>query len=353
MKRFIAIVFIGALLIGCGSNIKEKEEEEETDKAVQTDQFTGLAERAKQLFGTLPTVAENPDNILTNEKVALGKKLFFDVRLSKDNTISCNSCHNLKTFGVDNLPVSPGNDKGSFGTRNSPTVLNAALHFSQFWDGRAKDVEEQAGMPILNPVEMAIPNEKFLEDRLSGIEEYKKGFAIAFPDEENPINYTNIKNAIAAFERMLITPSPFDAFLNGKENALTNKEKEGLDMFMRTGCIACHSGKLLGGHSLLKFGSFYNYWELTQSSIIDMGRYEVTQKEADKYLFKIPSLRNVAQTAPYFHDGSVEDLSEAVKIMAKLQVDKDLSDEDAKSIVAFLNSLTGKLPKLPETKIIE
>ncbi len=351
MKKLIVIAFIGALMIGCSSDTKNIEEE--TVKTAQTDRFTGLLERSKQLFGTLPTIAENPENVLTDEKVALGKKLFFDVRLSKDNTISCNSCHNLKTFGVDNLPVSPGNDKGSFGTRNSPTVLNAALHFSQFWDGRAKDVEEQAGMPILNPVEMAIPNKKFLEDRLSDIKEYQKAFSIAFPNEEDPINYNNIQNAIAAFERMLITPSPFDSFLAGNPDALTEKEKEGLDMFMRTGCITCHSGKLLGGHSLLKFGSFYNYWNLTKSSTIDMGRYEITKKETDKYLFKIPSLRNVAQTAPYFHDGSVKELSEAVKIMAKLQVDKDLSDEEAKLIVAFLNSLTGELPKLPETKIIE
>ncbi len=352
MKRLIAIAILGALMLSCSPDTKKKPEEKEK-KPAQTDQFTGLTERAQQLFGTLPMVAENPENILTDEKVALGKKLFFDVRLSKDNTISCNSCHDLKTFGVDNLSVSPGNDKGSFGTRNSPTVLNAALHFSQFWDGRAKNVEEQAGMPILNPVEMAIPSKKFLEDRLSAIKEYQKGFAIAFPDDKNPINYNNIQNAIGAFERMLITPSPFDSFLAGNANALTNKEKAGLDKFMRTGCITCHSGKLLGGHSLLKFGSFYNYWELTKSSTIDMGRYEVTKKEGDKYMFKIPSLRNVAQTAPYFHDGSVENLEEAVKIMAKLQVDKDLSDEDAKLIVAFLNSLTGKLPKLPETKIIE
>ncbi len=352
MKKLIVIAFIGTLMLGCGSDTK-KNPEEEQKTVKQTDQFAGLTERAQQLFGILPTVAENPENILTDEKVALGKKLFFDVRLSKDNTISCNSCHNLRTFGVDNLAVSPGNDEGSFGTRNSPTVLNAALHFSQFWDGRAKDVEEQAGMPILNPVEMAIPDENFLEDRLSGIDEYKKGFSIAFPDEQNPINYTNIKNALAAFERMLITPSPFDSFLAGNTDALTDKEKAGLDKFMRTGCITCHSGTLLGGHSLLKFGSFYNYWELTKSSTIDMGRYEVTKKEGDKYMFKIPSLRNVAQTAPYFHDGSVEDLSEAVKIMAKLQVDKDLSDEDTKLIVSFLNSLTGKIPKLPETKIIE
>ncbi len=340
MKHFLTFLLIGTIVISCGTSTTK----EETAKS-ETDQFAGLAEKAKPLFGTLPAVAENPENPITNEKVALGKMLYFDVRLSKDNTISCNSCHNLATSGVDNLPVSPGNDEGSFGGRNSPTVLNAAFHMAQFWDGRAKDVEEQAGGPILNPVEMAIPNEKFLEDRLAGIEEYQAAFAEVFPKEKNPIKYSNVQKAIAAFERKLVTPSPFDAYLAGDDKALTDAEKAGLDKFISVGCIACHSGNLLGGTMYQKFGTFSNYWEATGSDPIDEGRFEVTQNEADKYMFKVPSLRNIAGTFPYFHDGSVKDLGESVKIMAKLQLNKELSEEEVKSIVAFLNSLTGEVPK--------
>lgn len=339
MKHFLSFLLIGALVVSCGSSTtKEKSNE------IEIGQYGGLAEKAKPLFGTLPAIAESPENPITAEKVALGKKLYFDVRLSKDNTISCNSCHNLNTAGVDNLSVSPGNDEGTFGGRNSPTVLNAALHISQFWDGRNKDVEEQAGGPILNPVEMAIPTKAFLEERLAGIEEYQIAFAAAFPDEENPIQYINVQKAIGAFERKLITPSPFDAFLAGDDKALTDAQKAGLDKFISVGCIACHSGNLLGGTMYQKFGTFANYWEATGSDPIDEGRFEVTQNEADKYMFKVPSLRNIAGTHPYFHDGSVSDLGESIKIMAKLQLNRDLSEDEVASMVEFLNALTGDLP---------
>jgi cytochrome c peroxidase len=339
MKYFYLILLIGLLLVSCGTSTTN----EETAEA-EIEAFAGLLEKAKPLFGTLPSIAENAENVLTDEKVALGKMLYFDVRLSKDNKISCNSCHNLSTAGVDNLPVSPGNDEGSFGGRNSPTVLNAAFHIAQFWDGRAKDVEEQAGGPILNPVEMAIPSKNFLEDRLAGIVEYKMAFASAFPEDENPIKYINVQKSIAAFERKLVTPSAFDAFLAGDNNAINDEQKAGLDNFISIGCIACHSGNLLGGNMYQKFGTFGNYWELTGSDPIDNGRFDLTQNEADKYMFKVPSLRNVAGTSPYFHDGSVKDLGESVKIMAKLQLNKELSEEEAKSIVTFLNSLSGEVP---------
>ena len=339
MKHFLSLLFIGALVVSCGTSTTKEESAE-----AEIDQFAGLSEKAKTFFGTLPAIAENPENPISDEKVALGKKLYFDVRLSKDNTISCNSCHNLSTSGVDNLPVSPGNDEGSFGGRNSPTVLNAALHMAQFWDGRNKDVEEQAGGPILNPVEMAVPSKAFLEERLAGIEEYQTAFAAAFTEEENPIQYINVQKAIGAFERKLITPAPFDAFLAGDNDALTDAQKAGLDKFISVGCIACHSGNLLGGTMYQKFGTFGNYWEATGSDPIDEGRFEVTKNEADKYMFKVPSLRNVAGTHPYFHDGSVKDLGESVKIMAKLQLNKDLSEEEVTSMVEFMNSLTGEVP---------
>lgn len=338
---YLAYAIAFTALIACGDETTETKEVETTP---ETKELTELQERAKTLFGELPEVVDNPENPITEEKVILGKQLYFDVRLSKDNKQSCNTCHNLNTFGVDNLPTSPGND-GKNGTRNSPTVLNAALHASQFWDGRNKDVEEQAGGPILNPIEMAMPSEEFVVERLSGIEEYKELFAKAFPEEEQPITYKNLQKAIGAFERKLITPSKFDDYLAGNDEALNEQEKRGLETFMTTGCITCHSGNALGGQLIQKFGLFGNYWELTKSDKIDEGRFEVTQNEADKYFFKSPSLRNVEKTYPYFHDGSVNELNEAVKIMAKLQLNKELTEEETNDIVAFLNTLTGYVPQ--------
>lgn len=338
---YLAYAIAFTALIACGD---EKTETKEVETTPETKELTELQERAKTLFGELPEVVDNPENPITEEKVILGKQLYFDVRLSKDNTQSCNTCHNLNTFGVDNLPTSPGND-GKNGTRNSPTVLNAALHASQFWDGRNKDVEEQAGGPILNPVEMAMPSEEFVVERLSGIEEYKELFAKAFPEDEQPITYKNLQKAIGAFERKLITPSKFDDYLAGNNEALNEQEKRGLETFMTTGCITCHSGNALGGQLIQKFGLFGNYWEYTKSDRIDDGKFEVTQNEADKYFFKSPSLRNVEKTYPYFHDGSVNDLDESVKIMAKLQLNKELTDEETNDIVAFLKTLTGDVPQ--------
>lgn len=341
MKKITLIAIASISLLACQNSSQNKAKTTETPK---TD-YTALSQKAKVLFSTLPEVAENPDNPITPEKVALGQKLYHDVRLSKDNTISCNSCHNLNTYGVDNLPVSPGNDEGTFGGRNSPTVLNAALHIAQFWDGRAKDVEEQAGGPILNPLEMAMPNEKAVEDRLAKIEEYQELFKKAFPEDKNPIKYENLQKAIGAFERKLITPTKFDDFLAGNNNALNNAEKKGLQTFIDAGCTACHIGNNLGGNMYQKFGLFSNYWEATGSKKIDEGRFEATQNEADKYFFKVPSLRNIAKTYPYFHDGSVEKLDQAIQIMAKTQTGKELSAQQIQEIIVFLNTLTGEVPQ--------
>ena len=233
-------------LFACNNATENEQPVESVVEEVTT--LTPLQEQAKALFGVLPEQVDNENNPLTAEKIKLGKKLYFDTRLSKDNTISCNTCHNLENgTGVDNLPVSPGNDEGTFGTRNSPTSLNAALHISQFWDGRAKDVEEQAGGPILNPVEMAMPSEDFVVERLSEIEEYVALFKEAFPKNEEALNYQNIQNAIGAFERTLMTPSKLDEFIAGNENALNDQEKKGLETFVAVGCVSCHSGNALGG----------------------------------------------------------------------------------------------------------
>lgn len=339
MKKNLFYIAILFGFISCGNQEQEKTEETAVD--ITTVATTALIEKAKGIFGELPKQAVNPENEITDAKVKLGKILYYDNNLSKDKTMSCNTCHNLETYGVDNKPVSPGDDGTSFGSRNSPTVLNAALHISQFWDGREPDVEAQAGGPILNPVEMNIPSEEFLIDRLSKIEEYTSLFAEAFPGEENPLTYDNIKKSIGVFERTLITPSKFDDFINGDATALNEQEQKGLETYINVGCITCHSGNNQGGTMFQKFGIFTDYASLTKSEVIDEGKFEVTQNEADKYIFKVSSLRNIEKTYPYFHDGSVADLSEAVKIMAKTELNKDLSEEELNDIVAYLKTLTS------------
>jgi cytochrome c peroxidase len=281
------------------------------------------------MFQPLPKVAN-----LDQAKVELGKKLFNEKALSIANDLSCNSCHNLATFGVDNKPTSDGH-KGQKGTRNSPTVLNAALHFTQFWDGRAKDVEEQALGPVMNPVEMAMPSESEVISRLKSNAEYVGLFAKAFPSEVDTVTFKNIGRAIGAFERTLITPSRFDSFLAGDDKALTEQEIKGLRSFRDVGCVACHSGATLGGQMFQKIGLVKQY------PAKDLGRYEVTKNEVDKYFFKVPSLRNIEKTYPYFHDGSVKTLEEAIKLMGEYQLGRQLSDEQVKDIVAFLRTLTS------------
>ncbi|MFN8260767.1 MAG: cytochrome-c peroxidase [Chitinophagales bacterium] len=298
---------------------------------------------ASGIFQPLPKQADNASNPITPEKVALGKMLYYDTKLSMKGNNSCNSCHNLSTFGVDNKSFSIGDD-GLPGGRNSPTVLNAALHATQFWDGRAKDVEEQAGMPIMNPVEMHMPSKALVEERLKKEESYKKLFAAAFPNDKNAVSYGNLEKAIGAFERTLMTPSKFDEYLAGKANALTKEEKDGLDLFMKTGCTTCHAGVVLGGQMFQKFGIYGNYWDLTKSAKVDSGRITVTKNASDLYVFKVPSLRNVEKTGPYFHDGSVADLNKAISIMAKSELNKTLSDNEVQSIASFLKTLTGTVP---------
>jgi len=346
MKRIYLIIAMLALIFySCNKGSKKDDESEDrfkakSGKAVPEDV---LLKQALTLFAVLPENADNPDNPVTKPKIKLGRILYFDKPLSKSQTQSCNTCHNLSTFGVDNESLADG-DNGSLGDRNSPTVFNAALHSTQFWDGRAKDVEEQAGLPILNPIEMDIPSEKFLVDRLSGIKMYRDMFATAFPESENPLTFENIRLAIAAFERTLLTPSRWDDYLMGNTAALTKQELKGLETYISVGCITCHTGSMVGGNMFQKFGLFSNYWKLTGSKNIDIGRMKETNNETDKYMFKVPSLRNVAKTAPYFHDGSVEDLKEAAIIMAKLELNKDLTDQEVNGIVLFLNTLTGDLP---------
>jgi cytochrome c peroxidase len=342
-KIFTFFILGGLFFTACQPTNTETTEPNASEEAVVKTEKSELLKQAQMMFGNLPEVADNELNPLSDEKVILGQMLYFDKRLSKGETQSCNTCHNLNTYGVDNLPTSPG-DNGTLGTRNSPTTLNAAFHATQFWDGREPDVEAQAGGPVLNPIEMGMPSEEFTVERLVGIAEYQDLFVKAFPGEEAPITYANMKKAIGAFERKLVTPSKFDHFLAGDETALNEQEKKGLETYIKVGCTTCHMGNVLGGNMLQKFGIFAEYWTLTGSKVIDEGLFTVTQKETDKYIFKVPALRNVAKTAPYFHDGSVADLAESVKIMAKTELNKDITEEEVKDIVAFLNTLTGEVP---------
>ena len=274
----------------------------------------------------------------TDAQITLGRTLFHDVRLSAGGDISCNSCHTLSAYGVDGQPTSTG-FQGKKGGRNSPTVFNAAGHASQFWDGRSPHVEDQAKGPVLNPIEMAIKDDKAAVEILRGIPGYLPLFTAAFPDEKVAITWDNYGKAVGAFERQLVTPARFDAFARGDDNALTEEEQKGALLFMATGCMSCHMGPLFGGNSFQKVGNVKPWPRLD-----DHGRRDLTKAEADDMVFKVPSLRNVEKTAPYFHDGQTATLDEAVRMMARHQLGKELADGEVASIITFLKTLTGVLP---------
>jgi cytochrome c peroxidase len=293
-----------------------------------------LRERAKAVLGVLPDEATSAANPVTPEKIALGRMLYYDTRFSKNQDLSCQSCHDLATNGADAGPTSVGH-RGQRGERNAPTVFNAAFHVAQFWDGRAADVEEQAQGPELNPVEMAMPSADAVVVVLRSIPGYLPLFQAAFPGEADPIGYVNMARAIGAFERRLVTPSRFDAFLEGQDSALTAQEQQGLATFLDVGCTSCHNGATVGGRLFQKLGLVKPY------PTADPGRAKVTGEATDQGVFKVPSLRNAAKTAPYFHDGSLATLEEVVPIMARHQLGRELEPEQVTAIVAFLGSLSG------------
>jgi len=290
------------------------------------------------MFAQLPKEMVSDSNPITDAKIALGRMLYFEQRISKNQDLSCNSCHKLDAFGVDGEGFSIGHKKQR-GGRNSPTVYNAAGHVAQFWDGRAPDVEKQAEGPVLNPVEMAMPNEKAVLAVLSSMPEYVEAFDKAFPGDKPSLTYANFGKAVGAFERRLVTPSRWDKYLGGDKTALTAEEKKGAKVFIDTGCTACHTGAYLGGATFQKLGAV-KPWPNQK----DQGRYDVTKQDADKMSFKVSGLRNVAKTAPYFHDASAKTLLEAVTMMAEHQLGRVLPAADAASIVTFLEALTGDLP---------
>lgn len=336
----LTLLFVAAFAIWyLGKNEVDPIAKEDTYIALDATTEAELRKKAETFFGSVTNL---PREEITAEKIDLGKRLFFDTRLSMDGTISCNSCHSLTNYGVDNLPLSPGDTK-EVGNRNSPTVFYSSLHSMQFWDGRAGDVEEQAGGPILNPVEHNIPSEEFLEERLRGIEMYQEMFKEVYPDSVQPITFASITDAIGAFERQLNPKSRYDEWVDGDDTAMTTDEKLGLKAFIDNACITCHTGPAFGGIMLQKFGIHGNYWEHTMSEVIDQGLYDLNNDEAYKYVFKTPGLRNIEMTHPYFHDGSVDSLEEAIRIMGELQIGKTISDEDVKSIETFLKALTADI----------
>jgi cytochrome c peroxidase len=298
-------------------------------------------------FAPLPAEVPASGGAATDDLVALGKMLYFEPRLSKSQKISCNSCHDLATYGVDNEPTSDGH-KGQKGDRNSPTVFNAAAHFAQFWDGRAADVEEQAKGPVLNPVEMAMPAEPVVVKVLESMPEYVDLFTRAFPNDKKPVSYDNMAKAIGAFERKLMTPSRWDQFLKGDASALTQDEMRGFKTFVDAGCRTCHAGALLGGSFYQKMGVAKPFPRTE-----DPGRAKLTRNAADTGVFKVPSLRNVEKTGPYFHDGQTPDLDQAVRDMGEYQLGRPLTTEETKQIIDFLKVLTGTIdPELSKPPVL-
>ena len=317
-----------------------------------------LAATAAQALVPLPDQPPVPaHNPMSAAKVALGKQLFFDPRLSLDGTVSCFSCHNVVTGGGDDDRATSVGVGGKLGNRSAPTVWNTAFMSVLFWDGRAASLEEQAKGPLINPVEMAMPDHATVIARLQKIPGYVSQFKTVFGGQD-ALNIDNVARAIAAYERTLLTPdSPVDRFLKGDRSALSVQAQKGMKLFDRLGCVSCHSGPNYSGH-IIKEGFLFYPWNLQKFPTFrgsvyetkyaltqDLGRFEVTRNAKDMRMFRIPSLRNIALTAPYMHNGKVPDLEEAVRVMARTQLNKTLEDEEVKQIAAFLEGLTGRFPK--------
>ena len=317
--------------------------------SVTSSEDAALLARAQQLFKPLPADAGTPERPLGKERIELGRALFFEPRLSLDDRISCATCHQPSFYGAEPLAVSMG-PSGKLLPRNTPTIFNTALQFAQHYGGNRSDVEDQAVRSLTSPFAYQQKDLAAGEAKLRSLPGYRAMFDKAFPGQADPVTVQNMGLAIGAYERVLLTPAPFDRFLKGDTGAISVQARRGLDKFMSTGCSGCHNGVVLGGQSYQKFGVTQDYWTLTGSKPndvhkgIDRGRFQDTRNEADSFMFKVQQLRNVAVTPPYFHDGSVARLEDAVRIMAKLQLGRDLPPADVADIVAFLESLTGEVP---------
>jgi len=302
-----------------------------------------LLKQAQGIFPPLPKDMATAEFPITRERVELGRSLFFDPRLTIDSSMSCSSCHQPAFYGTDALPK-PTGVKQRPHPRHVPTNLNAGTSFVIHWRGDRTNLEDQVFQALTSPITSGQPDEKAVIDRLARIPGYAPLFKAAFPEEPQPMTLRNIATGVGAYERTLVTPSPFDAYLAGNQEALPLAAKTGLEKFINTGCVACHNGVGIGGGMYQKFGVVEDYWNATGSDPIDKGRFDVTKDPNDLYVFRVASLRNVAMTPPYFHDGSVATLPEAVKVMARVQLGVTLEDADIRDIVAFLQTLTGELP---------
>lgn len=318
-----------------------------SEESTQQATVAQAARRAARPAGREPLLPLPEVPKLDATRVALGRRLFHEPRLSGDGKISCASCHDLANGGDDGRPL-PLGANGKTGLVNAPTVYNAALNFVQFWDGRAATLEDQVNGPLNNPLEMASSWQSVL-GKLKGDASYVKAFGECFPDG---LNEANVRLAIADFERTLITRgSPFDRFLEGDQKALDPQAKSGYETFKSVGCIACHQGSNVGGNMFQRFGVLGDYFK-DRGKVVeaDYGRYNVTHNESDRFVFRVPSLRNVEHTAPYFHDGSAATLEQAVQVMAKYQLGRKLADEQVQAILAFLRSLSGPMVGVAEAK---
>lgn len=337
----IAAIAAAILALALFASIRPSAQEAPAAPAVEDS----LMRTAQVLFNPIPhDIPDLSNNPYSDEKELLGRSLFFDPRLSSSWVVSCNSCHNVGTAGVDLQPQSVGHG-WQRGGRNSPTIFNAVFNIAQFWDGRADDLAMQAMGPIQDALEMNNTPERVIQT-VGSMPGYVEMFHAAFPDEEDPVTFENIALAIEVFETTLLTPdSAFDRFLEGDSDALDAQERAGLELFISRGCVACHMGTNLGGHGYYPFGVA----ELPDADILprdDVGRYSVTQVEEDMYVFKSPTLRNIALTPPYFHSGIIWDLADAVRIMGAAQLGANLTDEEVGSITAFLHTLTGTQPSV-------
>ncbi|WP_319492349.1 cytochrome c peroxidase [uncultured Desulfobacter sp.] len=355
-KKLIAVIFLVTglsvlMFFGMGSDLTSQTADNLTAKVQKADMPQKAAVlrtikavpgtpdgvllmQAHALFGKLPSTMPGSEKD-TPSMIALGKKLYFEKNISINKTQSCNSCHPIdnKGAGADNLKTGKGAE-GKFGDRNDPSTMNAGFQIAQFWDGRAATLENQAQGPPLNPIEMGMPNAEAVAERLKSIKNYPSDFKKAFPGEKDPVTFDNFSKAVAAFERTLITHGRLDRFMDGDKQALTGQEMEGMRTFINVGCVQCHSGPNLGGMTFQKMGVFHKY-----TNDEDTGRFKVTNLESDKYVFKVPMLRNVTLTAPYFHDGGAGSLAEAVDQMGYLQLDKKLNDAEINNTLRFLTTL--------------
>jgi cytochrome c peroxidase len=331
----------------------------------QTATFAADVQAARQIAKSfvLPKVAPHPaNNPPTKEKIELGKQLYFDARLSVDGTVSCNSCHNVMSSGTDNRGGSVG-VLGQVGDRGAPTVFNSAFMSALMWDGRKESLEDQATGPLLNPIEMAMPSTDAVVERLKNIEGYRSQFAKVFGGKD-PVTIENFSKAMAAYERTLITPNgAFDQWAMGNNKAISAQAQKGFATFVDTGCASCHSGPNFSGPKLPQGTPFFqrfptfadNEFVKKYDFLADTGRKKVTNQDADAHMFRVPTLRNIAITAPYFHNGRVATLDEAIRVMAKVQLNRDLNDNEVSDIKAFLVTLTGPIPdqKMPRLAITE